>query len=138
MNDRSISGRHVVNGVFNNCWYSSHGGRWRLLYSLANYAEPWKTLSWSDIRKVHATSQEPSWAVGSAVTPKYQSTPICWPLAAPSDDSEDIVEAEANVGTVPNVSHALPEAESDGLPGAESHALPEAVPAGESHALPEA
>ena len=61
MNDRHISGRHVVIQVITNHWYSTSsewGGRWRLLYSLAEYAETWKQSSWSDIRAEYATSHD--------------------------------------------------------------------------------
>ena len=42
MHDRNITKRHVVNDVILNNWRSPSegGGRWRLLYSLADYAEP--------------------------------------------------------------------------------------------------
>ena len=62
MNDRNISARHAVNRVIQNDWYSvsnEWGGRWRLLYSLAGYAEPWEQLSWSDIRTEFPDSQNP-------------------------------------------------------------------------------
>ena len=67
MNDRNISARHDVDAVIHNDWYpistrqwgGSRGGPWRLLFSFADYAEPWKTLSWNDIRGEYATSQDP-------------------------------------------------------------------------------
>ena len=62
MNDCSITARHAINRVIHNDWYSTsteRGGRWRLLYSLAGYAEPWKQIDWRDIRTEYPTSQDP-------------------------------------------------------------------------------
>ena len=66
MNDRSISARKVIDEVIHNNWRpitpSPFGGRWRggpwrLLSSLADYAEPWKPLTWNDLCSEFPTSR---------------------------------------------------------------------------------
>ena len=51
MNDRNLSSRHEVNEAISNRYRGTYGGRWRLFDALPDYAEPWKTLAWEDIRK---------------------------------------------------------------------------------------
>ena len=63
MNDCSITARHAIRRVIQNDWSSNRGvrwgGRWRLLYSLAGYAEPWKQIHWRDIRAEYPDSPDP-------------------------------------------------------------------------------
>ena len=56
MRSYTINWRPITPSPFGGRW---RGGPWRLLSSLADYAEPWKPLTWNDLCSEFPTSEEP-------------------------------------------------------------------------------